>query len=544
MRNPFTRTVSEAADQKPPTQIDELSTQLREEQESNLLLQEQLAELTTDEKGWRRLSSSVAQDLLTRRGLTEIAARAWLYYAAVPLIRRAVRLKTYYVWGQGVTVNARDEKVQELIQALMDDEGNQAVLFSNQAHAEREREVELEGNVFFTLFTAPATGRVQVRRIPPNEITDIITSPDDVIERRYYRREWSQHVFDEVSGTWSPSAQVAWYPDFRFQPPVAQRPALIADRPVHWDSPVMHVRTDSLGESPWGFPEVYTALDWARAYKEFLEDWASIAKSLSRFAWKSTTKRGMVSSVRKQIEDNRTGAGSATRAAAGAAWVSGQASDGSNAVDLEPIPKTGATIDAESGRPLAMMVGTALDLPYTLLMGDADLGNLATAKTLDRPTELAMQARRSLWESVIRGVLGYAVEASVKAPLGPLRGAWVQDGNRQVVTLPKDADDTIDVDWPSILEHDLLQFVTAITTGYESGTLPPEQVARLLLTALGVSDVDQIIDDCRDASGEFVPPRELARLAALHQLRIDPPPAGTPPVSTLQQGGPDAPAGQ
>jgi hypothetical protein len=123
--------------------------------------------------------------------------------------------------------------------------------------------------------------------------------------------------------------------------------------------------------------------------------------------------------------------------------------------ELEPIPKTGAIIDAESGRPLAMMVGTALDLPYTLLMGDADLGNLATAKTLDRPTELAMENRRALWESVFRAVLGYAVEASVKAPRGPLRGTWVQDGNRQIVTLPTDVDASIDVDWPSILEHDL-----------------------------------------------------------------------------------------
>lgn len=535
MRWPFaTRPISESA--KPVTgQVDELATRLREEQESNLILQEQLVELTADERGWQRLGASVSRDLLTRRGLSQIAARAWLYYAAMPLIRRAVRLKTYYVFGQGVTITARVEKVQTLIQALIADEGNQAVLFSNEAHGAREREVELEGNVFLTLFTAPVTGRVQVRRIPPNEITDIVTSPDDIIERRYYRREWTQQVFNELSGTWLPGGQVAYYPDFRFQPPLAQRAKEIAGRPVHWDSPVMHIRTDSLGESPWGFPEVYGALDWARAYKEFLQDWASIAKALSRFAWKSRTRQGNQAKIRQQIDDNRTGGGNGFRPAAGATWVN----DG--ATDLEPIPKTGAVIDAESGRPLAMMVGTALDLPYTLLMGDADLGNLATAKTLDRPTELAMMNRRALWESVFRAVLGYAIEASVKAPKGPLSGTWIQDGNRQIVTLPTEIDASIDVDWPSILEHDLAQAIVAITTAYESGTLPPEQVARLLLTALGVSDVDEIIDGCRDASGEFIPPRELAHLAALHQARIDPPPAGTPATTT--QGELDAATG-
>jgi len=514
MRLPFTRTVAE--DAPTTTQIDELSTRLREEQESNLLLTEQLTELTADELGWRRMGASVTRDLLTRAGLSQIAARAWLYYAAVPLIRRAVRLKTYYVWGQGVTITARDEKMQALVQSVLDDEGNQAVLFSNEAHAAREREVELEGNVFFTLFTSPTTGRVQVRRIPPNEITDIITSPDDVTERRYYRREWTQQVFNEINGVWLPDARVAYYPDFRFQPAPISRASVIAAWPIQWDSPVLHVRTDSLGESAWGFPEVYAALDWARAYKEFLEDWASIAKALSRFAWKSRTKAGKVAAVRQAIDANRAGPGNGTRSAAGASLVS----DGS--VELEPIPKTGATIDAESGRPLAMMVGSALDLPYTLLMGDADLGNLATAKTLDRPTELAMENRRSLWESVIRDVLGYAVEAAVKAPRGPLTGSWRQDGTRQVVTLPANVDATIDVDWPSILEHDLTQLVGAIAESYETGTIPPEQVARLLLTALGVSDVDQLIDENRDPSGKFVPPRDVAQAIAKARAAIQP----------------------
>lgn len=519
MRWPFARPISEAETALSP--VDELSDRLRAEQDTNLLLQEQLAELTADERGWRRMGTSVGHDLLTRTGLNLISARAWLYYAAHPLIRRAVRVKTFYVWGQGVTITARDEKVQNLIQALMDDEGNQAVLFSNQAHAERERELALDGNVFLTLFTNPLTGRVQVRRIPMGQITDIIASPDDSTERWYYKREWTQQVFDETTGAYGSRPQVAWYPDFRFQPPLAKRLQAITGWPVQWDAPVLHVRADSLGDSPWGFPEVYAALDWARAYKEFLEDWASIAKALSRFAWKSRTKASMVSRVRREIDANRAGSGDGYRPAAGAALVS----DGTT--DLEPIPKTGATIDAESGRPLAMMVGTALDLPYTLLMGDADLGNLATAKTLDRPTELAMQMRRSLWESVIRAVLGYAVESSVKAPRGPLAGSWIQDGNRQLVTLPADADDTIDVDWPSILEHDLADLVAAIAEADGTGTIPAEQVARLLLTALGVSDVDEIIDAHRDEHRVFVPPRELAR--ALAAVQGDRQPAAAEP---------------
>ena len=54
----------------------------------------------------------------------------------------------------------------------------------------------------------------------------------------------------------------------------------------------MHVKTNCLSDMLWGVSEVYTAIDWAKGYKEFLEDWMRLVKAYSRFAWNATVKGG------------------------------------------------------------------------------------------------------------------------------------------------------------------------------------------------------------------------------------------------------------
>jgi hypothetical protein len=74
-------------------------------------------------------------------------------------------------------------------------------------------------------------------------------------------------------------------------------------------------------------------------------------------------------------------------------------------VNLEAIPKSGATIDSESGKPLAAMVAAALGMSVTMLLADpGTTGARAVAETLDKPTILEMGMRRRLWAGVIKTV--------------------------------------------------------------------------------------------------------------------------------------------
>jgi hypothetical protein len=490
-------------------QVDSLSEALRAEQETNLLLTESIAELEQDNRGWLRLDGYARQLQFTRQGLIEIAASARLNWLANPLIQRAVNVRMFYTWGQGVEVSARDEDVNVLVQAFMDDPMNQQVLFGHDARQDKDRALQLDGNLFFALFTQPLTGRVQVRSIPWSEVTQVISNPQDREERWFYKREWTATTIDPATGSISTKLQTAFYPALGYRPQTRMKQLGPAE--VMWDSPVLHLKAGGLDGMDFGVSEVFSALSWARAYKGFLEDWASLAKALSKFAWKGKAKLGRVSAMRAAVEAPTVSGGLPPRNVPGA----GQAMISDGTADLTPISKTGATLDADSGRPLAMMVAAAMDIPYTILMGDADMGNLATAKTLDRPTELAMQSRREMYSGFYRQLCDYVVDQAVKAPRGVLRGTVGRDEyGREVITLAGDADRSVDIEWPSILEHDVKELVDAIVAADGTGRVPPEMICRWLLLALGAENVDEIMADLTADDGTFLDPGLAAQVTA------------------------------
>jgi hypothetical protein len=159
---------------------------------------------------------------------------------------------------------------------------------------ELERSLGTDGNVFIACFTSPKTGRVQVRVLPWDEIGDIITNPEDSSEPWFYRREsWTERT-DQRSGGIIQERRLVYYPALGYRP--AARPPMVWD--VHggglvdvmWDAPVLHVKVNGLQGWKFGVPDAYAAIDWANAYKEFLTDWATLIKALSRFAWRLTSK--------------------------------------------------------------------------------------------------------------------------------------------------------------------------------------------------------------------------------------------------------------
>jgi hypothetical protein len=155
------------------------------------------------------------------------------------------------------------------------------------------------------------------------------------------------------------------------------------------------MKVGGLSEMQFGIPETYQALDWARAYKEFLEDWATIVKSLSRFAWKMTVPQGsdgvaVAQSVLGSTVSLESGENNPAPPAGSAFVESGE-------FNLQAMPKTGATIQADDGRRLLLMALAAFGIPETFT-GDVSVGTLATAESLDRPTELKFRDRQTLWQ--------------------------------------------------------------------------------------------------------------------------------------------------
>ncbi|RCG31973.1 hypothetical protein DQ384_05370 [Sphaerisporangium album] len=463
------------------------------------------------EPGWQLMTAQAEQEF-TREGLRQITSVNRVMALKNPLIKRGIALRTAYVWGQGLQVTARSagqksgprrrgqQDVNAVVQAFMDDEGNRRALFSQQAHEDLERALGTDGNLFIAAFTNPRTGRVQARIVPWDEITEVITNPDDASEPWFYRRCWT---------TPQGAMQEAYYPAMGYWPKV--RPRVIGFRgigdgavlPVRWDSPVKHISVNGPLHWKWGLGDVYAAIDWANAYREFLTDWSRLIKALSRFAWRLTSKGSKQAAAKTKMATAPT-----TDPLTGEPRFAGATAFMPPDMALEAIPKSGATIDAESGRPLAAMTAAALDVPVTMLLGDpGTTGARAVAETLDQPTELAMNMRRELWADVLRTIFNYVIDAAVKAPDGPLKGIVKRDpDDREIIELAGKTDRTIDITWPSLDSIDAAQLVKAIVEADSTQYVPPLVVVRLLLQALGVRDVDEILATLMDDQGNFVRP--------------------------------------
>jgi len=518
----------------PAAEASALRESLRQTENNAELLQERLAELELsleDEAGgWMRWGMYGADREFSREGLYRIIRLCRLMYLKNPLIHRGVSVEAFYVWGAGVTISGNHPEVNDIVQAFVDDPKNQTELTSHPARFLKQADLATTGNLFFVLFVNPVTGRTRVRTIDVDEVQDIITNPEDAKEPWLYRRVWNEAQFNPDTGLGAAKEMQGYYPDWGYRPD--HKPTVMGGYPVYWDRPVFHVKTGGLPHMRFGVPEVYSAIDWARAAKEDLEDYATMRRAHSRFAWNLTVKGGKpgISAAKTKLSTTLA-SGGGMGIETNPPPVTGSTFIGTEGAQMMPMNIRNSGVNPEDGRRLWLMAAAGLDLPETYF-GDVSVGTLATAKSMDRPTELHMQDRQAFWADALRQMLDYVVLQAVKAPRGPLAGLGrietdPDDGTEHVVwNLDEHAevedgqeqppiDGSVTVEFPDILEHDVAARVQAIVgattlSGFQpAGTLDPTVVSKLLMQALGVEDVEAelatLLPDDRPVEAQRLP---------------------------------------
>lgn len=459
-------------------------------------------ELANEDLGWQRLTSQY-QGEFTREGLRRSAELCRIMAIANPMIKRGLSVRAAYIHGQGVGITARadgnegTQDVNAVVQEFLDDDTNRAALTGHQAKLRLETSMGTDGNVFVALFTNPLDGRVTPRTLPFDEIQDKITKPGDRMVAHFYKRVWQEGT-EEFT---------AYYPDLRYRP-ITRTKTHTDGHPIMWDSPVYHLNDNGLDGWQFGIGDAYAALPWARAYKDFLEDWVLLIKALSKIAFQTSAKSTPASQQKR------------ASLAAMANMPAGSTVSMSEGQKFEAVSKSGATIDAESGRPVMTMVAAALGLPVTTLSADpGQTGARAVAETLNLPTRLEMMGRQELWTEMFRAILGYVIDQAVIAPRGPLKGSMARDGANVVVTLAGDTDRTLEIVWPSLDDLPIETLINAVVSADETGKVPPLVTLRLLLRALKVRDVDEILEALTDEDGNYIDPEVTAGQAAADALR-------------------------
>lgn len=340
------------------------------------------AVLAIEDEGW----SPIAQ--FKNRGFSldnikQISATAREQTQSNPLLKRGARLRASYVFGRGYKFGTLAPRYQKII----DDPVNQEVLFSNTAGKKNCRTLFTDGNFYVRYDTVTK----KFSRVPLSQITDIATDPDDEEMVRYYKRSYDRKV--TVNGTEKTQPVEVWYPVDRYQPSSGGYFDKIGDVPVDTQFVIFDMRKNDDSGSFIGVPDCLPALPWAWAYSEYLKDGSKLLKALAQIAWHVRSKTGKgVNNASAKIAGMRTAGSTAAT---------------SSEVDIQALPRANA-VDLQTGRPLAAMAATAMEVSVTAILSDVGQGGSnASEKTLDQPTINAALADQEDWIEFFKRVLKY-----------------------------------------------------------------------------------------------------------------------------------------
>ena len=340
------------------------------------------ATLEFDDKGWAPLNQ-ISNESIRLEDVKLISKQARRQTASNPVLKRGSMLRASYVFGRGFKMASRNNPLPPRFQAIIDDPINQQVLFSESACKKNERAIFTDGN-FFVRYDKRNR---RFSRVPLDEIAGWATDPDDPEIVRYYLREYQvrKPVTDPYSTAMAETKKV-WYPVDHVLNPVAK----INNIPVDKNFVLIDTKGNDETGGLWGIPDALPALPWSWAYSEYLKDGSKMLKALSSIAWQVKTKSAKGgANISSKLINNREVAATAVTGAD---------------VEMSAMPRNNS-IDLETGRPLAAMAATAMEVSVeALLSGPGAMGGGGTP-ILDQSTLNAAYARQGNWEDFFMRVL-------------------------------------------------------------------------------------------------------------------------------------------
>jgi hypothetical protein len=170
----------------------------------------------------------------------------------------------------------------------------------------------------------------------------------------------------------------------------------------------------------------------------------------------------------------------------------------------------GAGGDPKEAREYFCAVALVFGIPPTML-GDMETANLATATTLDRPTELGMLEQQERWREILITIATYVLNVSKGAASGMLvekKAYRVIEAARKTLangrsvyeaTEPNEQEIVVKVNFPAIREDDLPMRISSIVQAMTLGTqsvigIDQRQGISMMLEAFGVEDPGDILD--------------------------------------------------
>lgn len=393
---------------------------------------------------WSKIFGNMQHDGMSLEELKEISESIRQAIIKSPIIDRGANLRHSYVWSKGVKLpetNADPSKrgAKPKAQKILSDPINCRYFFDGTAHEELERGLYSDGNVFALVDAAGVA-----RRVPLSEIEDMIVNPDFAEEVWAWKRVWDS---TDAKGQTKPKA--CWYYTDECPLPLKKRPKTqIRNTPVDHSKTMVVISVNRQIGWPLGVPDAVAAVVWAKLYSDFLKHGYVMSRALASIAFRATVPSKAAGENASMKLANPQGAGQTV--------VQGTAQA------LTALPTAGRGYDFSSGRPVAAMVATAVQVSIVHLLSDpgAAGSSYGSASTLDLPTKRAVVSRQQAWVAFFKRLLA---------------AQGVPDAA---------------VSFPSLEEPDFFREVQSIIAGWATGLLHEEEVRKRLLALLGIETTE------------------------------------------------------
>ncbi len=330
-------------------------------------------ELSAEDEGWINLTTgALANESQNANLRIQSVKLSRNYYYTDPMAAQAVRLWTDYTFGSGMTWKAEDKPATKLLEGIWKDPGNSSV-YSAKGQRKSSDKLLVDGEIFFALFMGTG-GEAKVRRIDPLEITEFISTADDLENVLYYKREWSDIHGSQETTIYRSVSNIK-----------GEKATDIQNREVtHTDDAlVYHLPFRTIGQR--GTSLLLPVHFYLKYNRKFIASRIAIMLALTRFAWLTKVKGGQVAvdRVKAVTQDKEVQAGSTRFENMG--------------VDTTQIKvESGAKNAYNDGRMIKLMIASGVGIPEQYF-GDISIGNLATAKTVELPMMKMFQSHQATW---------------------------------------------------------------------------------------------------------------------------------------------------
>lgn len=336
-----------------------------------------------EDYNWLPLGSKL-EDEIPLDSIKQYSELCRALVAVNPLVKNGIAVRTSYIWGKDVELTGPGISENSKI---MKDLRNQKYLFSAEAKAENEKTLATDG-VFLFLANNGVANPTGIR-VPIQQITDVLSNPDNREEIWFYRRTWTNTVINDQGEQTSEDMNVYYPTDYYYlyRSPKTVQPSTINGFEVDYSKTIIDHRVNSQTGWRFGLPDAMSVVFWAKAHKDFLEDQAALVKSYSKIAFKATASQpeGTKAMAAQLATAEQSDAGGIVAMTAGA--------------NLQAVGRTAGSVDFDVGQPLAGYVAAGLAVPLSDLLADSSQTNRSGAESLDKSKLAIMKARQDSWKS-------------------------------------------------------------------------------------------------------------------------------------------------